>query len=110
MTIHHVDHCRLVSYDDDICENYIDDETHNSMKNQIETFSDVKNEVKDVPKIILWVRHLRAKIPRVGRHNIVVFLSSVLSFASCSIVLLCLGLFSNVLVKILGGICRSAAG
>ena len=68
MTIHHVDHCRLVSYDDDICENYIDDETHNSMKNQIETFSDVKNEVKDVPKIIQWVRHLRAKIPRVGRH------------------------------------------
>ena len=26
----------------------------------------VKNEERDVPKILLWVRNLRARIPRVG--------------------------------------------
>ena len=40
--------------------------------NQIETFLDVESEVKDVPKILLWFRHLRAKIPRVGRQFVII--------------------------------------
>ena len=65
--------------------------------NLIETFSDVESEVRDVPKIILWFRHLQAKIPRVGRH----FIVFVIIYIILSIMTIILIMFNCTLMAIL---------